>query len=227
MRKIITFFSTICFCAALLVLQGCAKEGIIGERDMARIISGMYLADQYIEKSPQLMAQSDSMMVYPAIVAKYGYTMDDYNRSIEYYLQEGEELQKIHKSAREILQRRADEIEVLLGGVITMKRWWAPDSIKVTTPQELMYDRYLRGVKWLTGVKCNNNWSVLDSAIVDIPQHSQWWQNNITPPKREYKSYMVKEAEKESIKGKNEKNSGKLRTPDKRVSNPKRIRSVQ
>lgn len=226
MQKFRSFIYFVLFPLVALVLQGCSDKAPIGKMDMARIISRIYLADQFIDRHPDMMAQSDSMLVYPAVVADFGYTMEEYNNAILYYMQDGDEYLKLHREAQIILEKRVDEIDLISGGELRMKRWWALDSIEVTVPGELMYDRYLRAAKWLIGVDYNENWSVLDSAFVDIPQYGEWWQNNITPPDREYKTFMVKEI-KEPINLNNEKNSSKLRTPDNRRPDKKRLRGVR
>lgn len=224
MRKFTSIIYFTLLILSLFPLQGCSESEVIGQKTMAKIISQFFLADQYINSNPEMMAQSDSMLVYPAIVEKFGYTMEDYNNSVEYYLQDGDEYSRIHDAAQQILEKRVEEIDFIFSGVIRMKEWWALDSIRVTTPKELMYDRYLRSAKWLIGVEYKETWTILDSAFVDIPQYGDWWQNNITPPNREYKSFMVKDEEekgneiikKELTKSYNEKNSGKLLTPHKR-----------
>lgn len=229
MQKFTSFIYFTLVSLTVLVFPSCSEKAAIGEKDMAKIISRIYLADQFIDRHPDMMAQSDSMLVYPAIIADFGYTMDEYNQSVEHYLKDGDEFLKLHKDAQVILEKRVEEIDMTSGEEVVelkMKRWWALDSIKITVPGELMYDRYLRAAKWLIGAECDENWSVLDSAFVDIPQHGEWWQNNITPPDREYKTYMIREIN-EPINLKYEKDRIKLRTPDKRRPNTKRLRGVR
>ena len=76
MHIIKTYIKAVCFFAALLLFQGCLQDGVIDKATMSRIVMEMYLADQYIEGNPQMRAQTDSLAVYPAIMEKYGYTLE-------------------------------------------------------------------------------------------------------------------------------------------------------
>lgn len=191
-----TYIKAVCSIVAVVLLQGCSDDGIIKKQTMSSIIMEMFLADQYIEDNPDMRAQTDSMTVYPAIVAKYGYTMEEYSNSIRYWLQEGEEYGNILKDAQKAMEERADflneqirEIELLRRGP---ERWWALDSVRRVDANEFLYDHLLRGVRWLVvpGEKLPG-WKMLDSAVVDIPQNPVWWSNNMIVPERGYETFFV------------------------------------
>ena len=206
MKHIYIFIRTVLLSALIFLSQGCSEEGIIPEKIMASITMETYLADQYIEIRPQLRAQTDSLTVYPAIVAKYGYTMDEYTNSIRYYLQEGGTYTRIVRSAFRQLEKRNSELDALFDQQTRMKqlarrstlqyidRWWAIDSLKTVVQEELKYDPVLRAVRWQ--VVPNEKlvkWKITDSAVVDIPQNPQWWSNNLNvPAKRKYTDFYVR-----------------------------------
>lgn len=165
----------------LIITQSCNKEkGIIAEEKFATILSEMYLADQYIERTPQLRGQTDTLVVYEALFRKHGYTSDNYKKSVEYYLQKGDSYKKLHQQAREILALRDGELKKLLdikNG--TLPKWWAVDTIKTIKIENLREDTYLRALKWIILQNAPVAWQFKDSAIIDIPQNIKWWQHNI------------------------------------------------
>ncbi len=165
----------------MTVMQSCGEnKTIIKEDKLSRIIGEMYLADQYIEQSPQYRAQTDTMRLYDAIFRKYGYTGEDYRNSVEYYLKKGNTYKKIHYRAKEILQERENELKKILeiqSGIPA--GWWASDSVKTIPVQFLEKDPYLRSVKWILLWDAPVEWEFFrDSAITDIPQNIYWWKNN-------------------------------------------------
>ncbi len=228
MRSIKTILMSIYSAAVLVLLQGCDDGAAIGKRTMSDIIADMYLADQYVEHTPSLMVQTDTMRLYAGIMAKYGYTLDDYTSSIRYYLQEGNSYGDILRNAYDKLEKREKQLDEITQSEeakargLKVERWWAIDSLRRSTPSDLLHDRLLRSVKWLVlPQEKMQQWTMLDSAVVDIPQNPQWWANTACPPERAFHTFMVN---KETTGDKDEKNSGKLRIPDKRRANPKRLR---
>lgn len=195
MRCIFTYLRTVLPCIFLLSLAGCAKEGIIGRKTMAEITREMFLADQYIEKRPHLMAQTDSDVVYPAILGKYGYTPEDYSNSVAYYLSKGEAYNRILKQVQAQVEERMQILDDMIDRERTISagpsKWWALDSVRSIKTDELVYDPLLRGVRWLVIPNEKlEKWKINDSAVVDIPQNPIWWDNNIQVPlEREHFTY--------------------------------------
>lgn len=237
MGNIATIIKTVCLAAALFVVGGCAEEGIIPRSDMALIISEMYLVDQVLEDNPKLKMQADSMLVYPAIMERNGYTLEEYEASMLYYMSEGESFNEILKDAKERLGKREKELNRIVKEThsakyqLKFKEWWATDSVQSVNPEEFLYDKLLRSVRWMAmRDRMKQSWTILDSAIVDIPQNSQWWVNTVVPGQREYASIIVRKSEDKKdkedkiIKLDNEKNSIELPVPIKRkAADKKRI----
>ena len=241
MGNIATIIKTVCLAAALFVVGGCAEEGIIPRNDMALIISEMYLVDQVLEDNPKLKMQADSMLVYPAIMERNGYTLEEYEASMLYYMSEGESFNEILKDAKERLGKREKELNRIVKEThnakyeLKFKEWWASDSVRSVNPQEFLYDKLLRSVRWMAmRDQMKQSWTILDSAIVDIPQNPQWWVNTVVPGQREYTSIIVRGTGKEEKKTdkklilENEKNSIELPVPIKRrAADKKRIPAAQ
>lgn len=202
MRIVPTYIKLICLLVCILLVQGCSKDGIIRTKDMTSIIVDMYLADQYIDRNPQMRGQTDSLFVYPAIVEKYGYSMEEYVNSVKYYLQEDGMYNTILKDAMDIVDERVDVLDIQIAEIEKLRRgpvkWWALDSVRRVAPDELLYDKMLRGLRWLVlGKEELVKWNFRDSAIVDIPQNPQWWMNNMDEPQREFTEFFVRMSEQE------------------------------
>jgi len=240
MYSISTFIKVLCFLLAVSLLQGCREEGIIGEKDMALLISEMYLVDQFLEVNPSLKLQADSMLVYPVIMEKHGFTVEMYEKSMNYYMQEGESYNNILKDAKDLLTARQKTLKRLIKetqdkqAMSELHVWWAIDSARSVKPEEFLYDKLLRGVRWMVlRDELKQTWRMSDSAIVDIPQNPQWWKNVLSTPDREYKSIIVRSVDskidKEDLRNEKDRRklslSGRRRLTDKeRVPASERLR---
>ena len=240
MYSISTFIKVLCFLLAVSLVQGCREEGIIGEKDMALLISEMYLVDQFLEVNPSLKLQADSMLVYPVIMEKHGFTVEMYEKSMNYYMQEGESYNNILKDAKDLLTARQKTLKRLIKetqdkqAMSELHVWWAIDSARSVKPEEFLYDKLLRGVRWMVlRDELKQTWRMSDSAIVDIPQNPQWWKNVLSTPDREYKSIIVRSVDskidKEDLRNEKDRRklslSGRRRLTDKeRVPASERLR---
>lgn len=195
----IKFLCAVLFCA---VFFSCSKENVISKNSMAEIVEEMYLADQYIKLNPDLMAQADSMAVYSPIIAKHGYTVEEYENSLRYYLQRTREYQQILEMAKASIEAQVEVIDEiqrkeLAKGRRDFVKWWALDSVKAVKHSEFLYDKLLRGVRWLVlSDEIREPWKMCDSAVVDIPQNAEWWKNNMVSKERNFVEYMVREPKK-------------------------------
>lgn len=59
---------------------------VIPKRQMEKIYHDMFLADQWIADNMDKKPKADTMWFYEPIFGKYGYTVEDYRASVEYYL---------------------------------------------------------------------------------------------------------------------------------------------
>lgn len=166
--------------ALAVILPSCGgKEKVIREETFAQIIGEMYLADQFVDQNPPLRAQTDTAALYDAIFLKHGYTREDYQASVQYYLQKGSKYKDVHQQARNLLSEREKELNKILElqrGIV--KDWWATDTARVIPVEKLEQDPYLRAIKWLMIKEIKTEWTCLDSIVRDIPQNIYWWKNN-------------------------------------------------
>lgn len=168
----------------LILLTACSKgDNVIPSKAMVKIIGDMYLADQYIECRPKFRAQMDTMLLYEAVAQRHGYSFEQYHNSVEYYLQQGDELKKIHLKARKELLKRRDEIQKQLESnraeEAEREITWMEESIIDKHVNALWKEPDLRNHKWLTSTAAKENWNPTDSVAFDIPANSIWWKNTI------------------------------------------------
>ena len=185
------------------VVAGCGNEGVISKDAMARIVAEMYLADQYIERNPDMRGQTDSLAVYPAVIERNGHTVEEYYASVRHYLQKDDEYNKILKSAMASME---EYVKVLDEEIIRLEKlrrgpskWWALDSVRKMNPSELLYNPVMRGVRWMVIPQEKLvKWAMGDSAVVDIPQNPIWWKNTLNAPlDRKFSTYFYGDTESE------------------------------
>lgn len=84
MRKALTVIS---LAAALVAVAVSCSKGpkVIPRRDMEMIYRDMFLADEWLNESGKKSA-ADTTWFYEPIFEKYGYTVEDYRASVDYYL---------------------------------------------------------------------------------------------------------------------------------------------
>lgn len=187
--------------AALFV--GCGEKGVIEKDTMADIVAQMYLADQFVESTPDVMGKTDSMSVYPAVIARNGHTVEEYIASVTYYLQKDDEYAGILKKAMASMEDHVAKLDEEIERLARLRRgptkWWALDSVRNMASGELLYNTVMRGVRWMVipGERLVK-WAVGDSAVVDIPQNPQWWKNTLNAPlNRKFSTYFYGEEELE------------------------------
>ncbi len=62
------------------------KARVIPVRKMEKIYREMFLADQWLEDFPEKKEMAETTWFYVPIFERYGYTVEDYRKSVDYYL---------------------------------------------------------------------------------------------------------------------------------------------
>ena len=100
----------IILCCVLAASVACTPRGIIPKRKMAAINADMFLFDQYAAADHSLKRFTDTCAVYKPLLRSYGYTTDDYFRSVEYYLDNTKEMEEVLDMTEKILKKRENKI---------------------------------------------------------------------------------------------------------------------
>jgi len=99
--------------ALTLLLGGCQEEGIIPPAEMSSLIAEFYLADASIEMAQEEgskeMRYVDSLKVYEPILVAHGFTAEDFRISINFYLHDPKQLDKIFRHSRLQLETLAEK----------------------------------------------------------------------------------------------------------------------
>lgn len=93
----------------------CGREEaeVIPRNTLAKIYAEMFVTDQWVTSSPGIRQIADTSLVYEPILEKYGYTSDDYRRSVDVYMDDPERFARILRSTAELLDARLRELRKL------------------------------------------------------------------------------------------------------------------
>ena len=100
--------------AALAVAAiSCGRDKIIPKDKMIELLSEMYLTDQYIRDNIQRQRMADTSYVYKPIIESFGYTEDDFRRSVDKYIQEPAEFGAMFGAVAKNLRNRKKDVDLL------------------------------------------------------------------------------------------------------------------
>jgi len=106
MKKLKVLF-LICIAAGLV---SCTPRGIIPKRKLAAINADMFMFDQYAGADRAMKRFTDTCAVYKPLLRSYGYTSEDYYRSVEYYLENIRDMEDVLDMTEKILNKRKAKI---------------------------------------------------------------------------------------------------------------------
>ncbi len=98
--------------AAMLMLSSCGKdEGrVIPRKKLAKIYAEMLVTDQWISSNGMRTA-ADTSLVYEPVFEKYGYTSDDYRKSVDEYMDDPERYSRILRTTVDILDEKLEDLK--------------------------------------------------------------------------------------------------------------------
>lgn len=134
---------------SVLALISCRPGNIIPRDKMSDIYYDFYMADRYLHDT-QNNNLGDSVKVYIPIIEKHGYTFDEYQASVNYYLHKPEELTRMFKDAEQRIRDRRDYLENALSQLRNInKRWMLLDSLDIYGNPESLGNAYYRAIRLL------------------------------------------------------------------------------
>ena len=99
--------------AAIVLAPSCRRNGprVIPRGKLAKIYAEMFVTDQWIQNTPKLRSIADTSLVYEPILEKYGYTSEDYQHSVQHYMDDPERFSRILRSTGEILDDQIKDLK--------------------------------------------------------------------------------------------------------------------
>jgi len=95
----------------LTCLISCSNRAkVIPLKKLQKIYREMFFTDEWIKSSASLREKSDSMVVYEPIFNKYGYTTEDYLKSIDHYLKDPKKYEKSIKDLKTSLEKELTDL---------------------------------------------------------------------------------------------------------------------
>lgn len=110
MKRIIGyFFIALIF---LSIMASCTRRAkVIPKSKLEKIYMEMLLVDQWIGIEWSNTRVADTSVVYEQIFEKYGYTSNDYRKSVSYYMEDPDRFAKIFENISKALTAKADIID--------------------------------------------------------------------------------------------------------------------
>lgn len=166
-------FLLIIFTISLLCLPSCKdKEGLIPEDTMAQIYYDIYMTDEAVDVNYRLRRMADTMRVYEPIFNKYGYTTDDYNRSVSFYMERPDRFENVFENTKTMLEKRKAELNAILEAEGKRPRLWSlVDSLELYTSEGIhagMVYKYMRVLFFKPDSTVPRS-PVIDSAFIERP----------------------------------------------------------
>ena len=99
--------------AIMILVPSCKREGprVIPRSKLAKIYAEMFVTDQWIQSKPGLRTIADTSLVYEPILEKHGYDSEDYQYSIDRYMDDPERFSRILRSTAEILNKEIKSLQ--------------------------------------------------------------------------------------------------------------------
>lgn len=134
---------------ALIAVTSCRPDNIIDRDDLADIFYDFYMADRYVEATDQ-HDLGDSVRIYAPILKKHGYTFEEYQATIDYYLHKPEILTKTFKSVESRLKERKETLDNYIAKEAKKhRRWKLLDSLDTYGDDNVKGNGYYRALRLL------------------------------------------------------------------------------
>ena len=159
--------------AALLCLSSCReKESIIPKDIMSQIYYDIYMTDEAVDVNYRLRRMADTMRVYQPIFNRYGYTTEEYNRSVNFYMERPDKFEDVFEETKTMLEKRKAELNSILEAEGKRPRLWSlVDSLELYTSEGIhagMVYKYMRVLFFKPDSTIPES-PVIDSAFIERP----------------------------------------------------------
>ena len=98
--------------ALLAALCACSHRArLIPAEKLSRIYYDMFLADQWIKDNPDERKVADTTLVFDPIFRRYGYSFEDYDYTLQYYLDRPDDFDEILQRTEERLRKDGERLQ--------------------------------------------------------------------------------------------------------------------
>lgn len=97
--------------AAVFAVYSCNGVRVIPRKDMVAIYMDMYVADQWIKESGERQRMADTSYVYRPILKRYGYTVEDFIHSVDYYTDRPKDFASVFETVASELRSKVRLLE--------------------------------------------------------------------------------------------------------------------
>lgn len=160
--------------AAVMTVQSCRHRDLIPQDVMSRIYYDMYMTDQAVKDNRTFDRMTDTLRIYEPLFNRYGYTTDDYIRSVNTYLERPDRFIKVFEETKAMLEKR----EAVLKKIVeiemkTPKSWPLIDSLEIITAEGIHSGRFYKNLRmiYFTPDSCVPSSPRADSAFMLRPQN--------------------------------------------------------
>ena len=114
MKRSLTYVLTVLALVVSLAVS-CNKDRarVIPRSKLAKIYAEMFITDQWIQNTPNVRTIADTSLVYEPILQKYGFTSEDYQHSVNHYMNDPERFSRILRTTSDILDQKIKDLRVL------------------------------------------------------------------------------------------------------------------
>ncbi|MBO4455101.1 MAG: DUF4296 domain-containing protein [Bacteroidales bacterium] len=137
-------------CALMLglLLASCSgRPRIIPRATLTDIYVDMFLADQWIKDHSSERSRADTSLFYDPILARYGYTFEDYDATVKRYLDDPEKFSKVFRDASAKLKKKVEHYDRIVNKQRKVKEFNDYFLDKYTTvdfkSDTLLWERHL------------------------------------------------------------------------------------
>ena len=96
----------------LAALCACGHRArVIPESKLVHIYHDMFLADQWVRDHPDNRTDVDTTLLFDPIFHRYGYTFEDYDRTVQYYLDHNDRYVKILNRVETQLRKEGESLQ--------------------------------------------------------------------------------------------------------------------
>lgn len=107
----------VAFVLLALTVLSCGKARVISRGKLEDIYVEMFLRDQWLRDNPEIKRTADTLLVYEPIFNRYGYTTDDYLKTVEHYMREPDKYAKILRKSAKKLEKKEKELQKAIDAI--------------------------------------------------------------------------------------------------------------